>query len=242
MQNSVSFTLWNLHPRSGHARINLRSQSPHAESRGDNRAMNKERNLLPWIFGGLLLASIAIAITAGSLRMRNPATDPALSSPAASLTVAPPAAPLLAEPAVLSSVAADSSADPALTAADTPGPTTSPAVPSGQIWECTTNGLRTFSNNPCGDKSSLHEVGPINTMAATPEVRYVRANGPDPRYAPAYVDESPYAEDAYSEPAAESNGSSYAVIQGFAYLPRRRTEHHPHRPIHHHPGMPVRRN
>jgi hypothetical protein len=200
--------------------------------------MNKERDLRPWIFGALLLASLAIAITAGSLQHRNPAADPLVSSPSASLTVAPPAA-LRAEPAVLS-IAADTSANSAPTAADA-WPTTSPPVPSGQIWECTTNGLKTFSNNPCGDKSSLREVGPINTMAAT-QVRYIRASGPDPRYAPEYVDEGAYADqNEYSDPAAESRGSSYAVIQGFAYLPRRRAEH-PHRPFHHYPGMPVRRN
>jgi hypothetical protein len=202
--------------------------------------MNKERDLRPWIFGTLLLASLAIAITAGSRQHRNRAADPLVSSPSASMTVAPPAA-LRAEPAVLSSSAVDSAADPARTAADA-WPTTSPAVPSGQIWECTTNGLKTFSNNPCGDRSSLREVGPINTMAATPEVRYVRANGPDPRYAPEYVDEGAYADqDAYSDPAAESRGGSYTVTQGFAYLPRRRAEH-PHRPFHHYPGMPVRRD
>jgi hypothetical protein len=143
---------------------------------------------------------------------------------------APPAAPAVAEPAVLS-------------LDEMPSRTTSPSSESsGQIWECTTNGVRTFSNNPCGDKSTLREVGPINTMNATPPIRYVRANGPDPRYAPAYADEAASDQDEYSEPvAAESRENSYAVIQGFAYLPRWRTEH-PHRPHHHNPGMPVRRN
>jgi hypothetical protein len=131
-------------------------------------------------------------------------------------------------------------------------------VASGQIWECTTNGLKTFSNNPCGDKSSLREVGPINTMNATPVIHYARNYGADPRYAPApqYADENAYTgDDGYSEPgASESSGNSYTIIQGFGFAPRRRPEHphhrdHPnhgdhgdHPPNHHNPEMPPRRN
>jgi hypothetical protein len=32
----------------------------------ENLAMDKDRDLLPWIFGGLSMAAVAIAITVGS--------------------------------------------------------------------------------------------------------------------------------------------------------------------------------
>jgi hypothetical protein len=132
-----------------------------------------------------------------------------------------------------------------------------PRVESGQIWECTTNGIKTFSNNPCGDKASLRDVGAINTMDPTPVVHYARSYGPDPRNARApqygdqnaYADQNSYADDVYSEPgASESSGNSYAIIQGIAFAPRRRPEHthhrdHPdHPPYQHNSGPSSRKN
>jgi len=112
---------------------------------------------------------------------------------------------------------------------------------SGQIWECTTKGVKTFSNNPCGDKSTLREVGPINTMNPTPVVHYARAYAPEPRYAPAYSDSDGAADQgSYSDPvSAESGGNSYAIVQGVGFVARRRPEHHPHHrpmPNHHNSG------
>jgi hypothetical protein len=196
--------------------------------------MNRASDLLPWILGGLLMAAVAISITAGSIseksRVRDLAAEPAPSLPAMSPAVAPATAPPIVEPAVLSQLARPSDA-----------PQTMPsAVPSGQIWECTTRGVKTFSNNPCGDKSSLREVGPMNTMTSRPAFPYTEAYAP--RYTPAYVNQNAYSDqDSYSEPASdETHGDVYPVIQGYAYLPQRVL--HPHRPIHHKPGMPVRRN
>jgi hypothetical protein len=203
--------------------------------------MHRDRDLLPWILSGLLMASIAIAIGAGSiqnsrnLRVGNLTVDPTLSSPATSLAIALPPAPLIADPAVPT--------EPEHQFADAPAQmTSSSSEPTGQIWECTTKGVKTFSDNPCGEKSALREVRPVNTMAPTPEDRSVRGKASDPRYMPAYVNDGAYAEqDSYPEPAADESYDSYPVFQGFAYLPRIRALH-PHRPIHHNPGMPVRRN
>ena len=107
----------------------------------------------------------------------------------------------------------------------------SPA-PSGQIWECTTKGVKTFSNNPCGDKSTLLEVGPVNTMNPTPAVHYARAYSSEPRYAPAYADsDSATDQNSYSDTAsAESAGNSYTIIRGVGFVARRRPEHPHHRP------------
>jgi hypothetical protein len=108
-------------------------------------------------------------------------------------------------------------------------------APSGQIWECTTKGVKTFSNNPCGDSSTRLEIGPINTMNPTPAVRYARAYAPEPRYAPAYAASDGSDQDSYSDQAsAESGGNSYTIIQGVGFVPRRHPEHPHHRPTPHH--------
>jgi hypothetical protein len=210
--------------------------------------MHRDRDLLPWILSGLMMASLAIAIGAASIesfdsknvRVSNFASEPAPLPATALADVLPGApaiaapvvsAPPIAEPAVLSAPA-----QPAGVPTQMAPP---PSEPNGRIWECTSKGIKTFSDNPCGEKSTLREVGPINTMAPTPSVRYAGVNAPDPRYMPTYVNS--YDEQDSSEPDQVESYDSYPVIQGFAYLPRIRALH-PHRPIHHHHGKPVRKN
>ena len=118
-------------------------------------------------------------------------------------------------------------------------------APSGQIWECTTKGVKTFSSNPCGDKSTPVEIGPINTMNPTPVVHYARSYAPEPRYAPSYADPNSYADqEPYSEQAGVESSGSYTIIQGGGFIPRRRPEHHPHHrpmPNHHNSGPAPRK-
>jgi len=219
--------------------------------------MNKERGLLPWILGGLTIAGVAAAITmVSSGRPVTPSLPQAsavtaqISAPA-SLPLPTPAAEAAPATQVASAVEA-----PAMPDTSVPLPTaqaqttTEPTVQSGQIWQCTTNGQKTFSNNPCGENSTLLEVRAINTMSATPEVRDARAYGREPRYAPQYPDPNSYGDqnanagqDTYADPGnGEYAGTSYAVVQGLAFLPRRRPEH-PHRPeSHHNSGAAPRRN
>jgi hypothetical protein len=108
---------------------------------------------------------------------------------------------------------------------------------AGQIWACTTNGVRTFSNNPCGEKSALLEIGPINTMNAAIPVHYARAYPAQPQYVPPSNDTSAqYDTDEDSDQEAyESGANSYTIVQGVAVLPRRRPHHHPHHPAYHPP-------
>jgi hypothetical protein len=115
-----------------------------------------------------------------------------------------------------------------------------PEAQGGQIWVCTTKGVKTYSNNPCGEKSTLLDVGPINTMNATPPNRYPRGYEPQPRYAPAYNDQAPAADDYSEQYESETGATSYTIVQGLAFVPRRRAEH-PHRPPHHHNSAPVPR-
>jgi hypothetical protein len=227
----------------------------------DNRPMNKQRGLLPWILGALAVATVAVVVAvASSGKTITPASHPAdaavaqpTSTPELSPTPAPGPAPVapaasmapVPSPAVLS---AASGPEPEAEAARLPAvqgqDTAEPAPQAGQIWQCMTNGVKTFSNNPCGEKSTLLEVRAINTMNPTPVVRYARAYAPEPRDSQAYAEPNSYSDqdDVYGEQgAADAPGNSYGIVQGFAFLPRKRPEH-PHRPMHHHPGPPPRRN
>jgi hypothetical protein len=201
--------------------------------------MNTQRDLLPWILGGLAVATAAVVITVASAGK----TAPSLRAPGAAtaqVTSAPDSVSLpvpAAEAAIPAVTAVPAVAETAPSPAAQPQATAEPALQTGQIWECMTNGVKTFSNNPCGEKSTLLEVRAINTMNPTPVVRYARANGPAPRYSPEDADQNNYAgQEVYGEQGpAESAGNSYAIVQGFAFLPRKRPEH-PHRPFHHNPG------
>jgi hypothetical protein len=202
--------------------------------------MKNPTGLLPWILGGLSVAAVAVVITVASAgKTAAPSLSPvgaataqttsapdSLSSPApATVATEPAVATVAAAPAVV-----PTSPDPETA----PPPAQEPAVQSGQIWQCVTNGVKTFSNNPCGEKSSLLEVRAINTMNPTPVVRYARTNAPQP-YSPAYADQNTYSDqDAYGEQGADTPVNSYTVVQGVAFLPRRRPDHPHHRPPFHH--------
>jgi hypothetical protein len=205
--------------------------------------MNKERNLLPWILGGLSAATIAVAFAAVSTH-RNATTLAPPTTAVAAQTAARPSdsTPALPPPSSAQASAPDSTptsvpdSAPMLMAAQTQT-AVEPPVQAGQIWECTTKGVKTFSNNPCGEKSTLLDVSPINTMSATPAVHYARAYGSEPRYAQGYPDQGAPAEEQYTEDyGTEAGANSYAVIQGAGFVAHRRPEHS-HRPApHHNPG------
>jgi hypothetical protein len=211
----------------------------------DNDGMNKERDLLPWVLGALSATAVAVAITAvSSTKTAPPAPTPVVAAQAAPAALQAPArvpapAPPPADPAAATAPQAD------------PPPQQSPMqaqvapeapAPSGQIWECTTKGVKTFSNNPCGDKSTPVEVGPINTMNPTPVIHYARGYAPEPRYAPAYADsDNSSDQEPYSDQAGAESSGSYTIIQGGGFVARRRPEHHPHHrpmPNHHTAPMP----
>jgi hypothetical protein len=210
--------------------------------------MNNQRSLLPWILGGLSVATVAIVITVASAGKAAPSLRPASAATALvtpstdSVSLPAPTAAVPAVPAVAAVAAVPTESETA------PPPaaqaTAEPAVQSGQIWGCMTNGVKTFSNNPCGEKSTLLEVRAINTMNPTPVARYARTYAPEPRYSPGYADQNNYSDqEVYGEQGpAETGPNPYAVVQGFAFLPRKRPEH-PHRPPpRHNTGSPSRRN
>jgi hypothetical protein len=202
--------------------------------------MDKNRDLLPWILGGLSMATVAIAIAVGTSN-RTAQNSPQVSSQvtahalpeAVAIDTATPSTPVLpttsTEPATPPVPAPPPAPAPAVLAAQIQ-PVTPTMVPSGQIWECTTNGQRTFSNHPCGDKSFIREVNPINVMNPTPILPSARV---------AYEPESNYAAE-YSYPTQEAVDSSNPVLVGIPYIVRVRPER-THRPYKHDRGPIARR-
>jgi hypothetical protein len=193
--------------------------------------MSRERDLLPWILGALSLATLATAITLG-MNHRTAARN--LSAPLQAIAASLPAAPVhtVTEPAPQP---ASLDTPVAATHADDPSPPlanrTSPQ--NGQIWECMTNGQKTFSNNPCGAKSTVLDIGPVNTMEATPAFHAGRSYAPPPSgYAPEY---SSAPDDTYADGqgSAQSSGATYF---GVPYAIRIKPQHR--RPDYRHENRP----
>jgi hypothetical protein len=198
----------------------------HTRLSEDNLAMDKGSDLLRWILGGLMLATVAVAIVVGSTnriaptnsQTLGPTTTQALTAIAPILTPAPALTPTVPV-AQIQTVSAL-------------------IVPGDQIWECTINGQKTFSDNPCGDNSSLHEIGPINRMDPTPILRQARSYEPESSYQPEYV--YPSEQENYN-PRQEYTVNSYPVFVAMPFHERRKPEH-AHRPPGHYRGPPIPRN
>ena len=93
-----------------------------------------------------------------------------------------------------------------LSAAAADVPSAAPTASRNQIWECTTNGLRTFSSNPCGTNPSLRPLNPLNLMEPTPSYRA------SPPYVPA-TESSPQAADASYQDSSNAVYPGYLVVQ-----------------------------
>jgi hypothetical protein len=195
--------------------------------------MIRENDLLPWILGGLSLATIAVAVTVsstiGSASKKLPTPVPAVVS-APTQAAAPAAAPI-SVPAPAPVPATAPPADPSL-ALDPVQPAGAPMASANQIWECTTNGQRTFSDKPCGGNATLREMNPLNVMNAAPRSPPTYPYPPESGNAPDYYD--PDAQDGVTS-------SSYPVVLGYPYAVHRRPEH-TQRPYQPHAMPAPRRN
>ena len=140
--------------------------------------MDEDRDLLPWIFGGLSMATVAIAITVASSNGTAPdkshaptqTTAHGLPDTQALLVPEAEASPkaVLALPKAAAAMSEAGAPIPAPTFAAAQIQTSAPPMePTNRVWECTINGQKTFSDAPCGDKSSVREIGPINRMDPT---------------------------------------------------------------------------
>jgi hypothetical protein len=168
--------------------------------------MDKDRDLLPWIFSGLSMATVAIAIIVGTNNRPAPKHSPTPSS--ATAYALPPA------PAETLPVAVPVVVPVQALAAAQPQTVTPPMEQSTQIWECAIDGQRTFSDKRCGEKPSLRKIGPINTMDATPIFRSNPSYAPQSSYAAEYPDSS----------EQQLADDSYPVYVGVPYHERRRPD------------------
>jgi hypothetical protein len=187
--------------------------------------MIRENDMLPWIIGGLSLATIAVAVTVSStIGTARKLPSPVHATVSAPIPVPAPAAPLSASaPAPAPVPATAPPPDPSL-ALDPVQPAGAPMASANQIWECTTNGQRTFSDKPCGGHATLREMNPLNVMNAAPRSPPAWPYQPDSSNAPDYYyPDGPDGQDVVS--------SAYPVVVGYPYAVRRRPEH-PQRSYH----------
>src|SRR5271165_3786377 len=104
-------------------------------------AKHTDADLFPWILGGVLITTATLATIIV-----------ATHTPASSTPKAPtPSAKSVATPAT-SAPAAPVQAPP------TAQPAAQDGLPPGTVWECIVNGERTFSDAPCGARSSIRQL------------------------------------------------------------------------------------
>jgi hypothetical protein len=177
-----------------------------AESSEDNLLMDKDSDLLPWILGGLMLAIAALAVAVGSANRAVVLPSNALAqvqaSPQAPAVIAPTVTPLPTPSPNVQNASSASSASSAQSQS-----MSAPTEPTSQIWECTIEGQKTFSDRPCGTRSSLREINPINAMESTPVYGSVRSY--EANYPPDYPYPSEQGSDDYSYP-----GSAGILVHG----------------------------
>jgi hypothetical protein len=95
-----------------------------------------------------------------------------------------------------------------------------PTVSNNQIWECTINGQKTYSDSPCGGQSSVRELEPINRMDPTPVLPHARSYVPESSYQPGYSYQGDQEDSNPGEQQFANN--SYPVFVGFpVHEPRR---------------------
>jgi hypothetical protein len=163
-----------------------------------------DRDLFPWILGGALITTgaIAAAIQFGG------------HSP--SIAIAPRSSPApdavggsglaVSNPKAQSGSTAPVVPPPPSTAQ---APTAAPAseLPTGQVWECVVNGQKEFSDKRCGNGASVMQLGDVNVMdepTAPPQPIYGRYppgyGGPAyPSPAPPYPDDQDDADSVASD-------------------------------------------
>jgi hypothetical protein len=209
--------------------------------------MAEDTDLLPWILGGLSAATVAIAIVVGASNGTAPnGTAPSKSHAALQTAALQTAALSLPGAEATPRATAASSQAPAIAPTSAPNLSAAQiqtaAPPTGltsRVWQCTINGQKTFSDAPCGDKASVREIGPINTMDPSPVLSHAPSYGQESSYQPEY---SYPGEQADSNPAEQQlAGNSYPVFAGIPIHERRRPEH-AHRPHEHNRGPQPRRN
>jgi hypothetical protein len=171
--------------------------------------MTKDIDLLPWILGALTMAIVAAAVAIGTTHS---------SAPTASQISIPASAPTLPAAAAIQTPPPSPTVDPASSPAQVQPVAAPPVQQSGQIWECTISGQKTFSSKPCGDNATLRDVGPVNVMNSTPIIQSGRTYQADANYTPDY---------SYPDTQETADNSSPDYV-GIPYAARMRPERFRH--------------
>jgi hypothetical protein len=181
--------------------------------------MAEESDLLPWVVGGVLIVSAALATglawTGASVSKSEPrAEPPAPIARQAATPISTQTSPVAAAPTAPAPASTEPSPEASAVA---PATAARPLLPVGQVFECFANGQRIFSDAPCGAHSSIRQLAELNVMDSSPvaplERHYHAPPYPQsptdqnaPYYAPDYganygPDYGPdYANDLYSGP------------------------------------------
>jgi hypothetical protein len=189
--------------------------------------VDSQADLLPWILGGLVTAAVAAAlfVTVESPRQAHISTIAAAAVPA----VAVPAAATTGRDFPPATAQAPAPAAPQPLAAGQPK--SLPALPAGEVWQCTVNGQLTFSDAPCGKNSSIRRLEETNLMDPSPPSPNWAYERPDAGYPP--VPAEPPMTQSYDP---ESSNDVYAVNQFTLANDRNRRGHEPRR-SHHDRGL-----
>jgi hypothetical protein len=127
-----------------------------------------DKDLLPWILGGALITTgaIAAAIQFTGHPPNGVSTAPASLAPD-TVTGAPasiaPIAPSTMAPASAPEVPTATLQTANATSPDT-GAKNGPELPRGEVWQCIVNGQKIFSDKRCGEGASVRQVGDLNVM------------------------------------------------------------------------------
>jgi hypothetical protein len=146
----------------------------------------RAREYFPWAAGALAAATAALAI---GIAVADRGVDPKLAVPVpvaaadAVRNAAPPLSPLVA-PSVTEQPRAMLGP---LNASPTDQASTAP--PATRIWECVVDGLRTFSDSPCGAAARARDIAEPNRMNSAPLLPTMSRYGvPGSYYPPAAAD------------------------------------------------------
>jgi hypothetical protein len=134
-------------------------------------ATHPERDYFPWLVGTLMAATTAIALGIAAFDpspRESAATVAAVSSPEAPTPLAAPVVKLAA-----------TEIRPPAPALSDDAPLQPPVpAPGTRVWECSFNGLRIFSDAPCGSGAVPHDIREPNRMEAVPVI-YGSPGSPD---------------------------------------------------------------
>ena len=171
-----------------------------------------ETDFLRWILGGFLIVGGTIPTVATTAPTNTPvANAAALPNHAAVIAQVPTTVPTTPTPLAVQ-------------------PTSRPALPPGQVWECVVNGQRTFSDVRCGDHAAIRQLSETNRMEATPVLPVWVYPPPDAGYPRAPAEQN----------TPESDNDVYASEQVYLINERIRREHSARH--HHHEHGPARKN